>query len=247
MALISCPECSKQISDKAERCIRCGTPIRQQSISDRNINTSNPIVAEELQISSSQWFVIGAVVFSVIVLSIIYYNLDSITSTNRQDNSSDRQTEYAARNGQRTEEENTQKPQVENLPSKSELDKQPSLDDQRVLKIVSRTYQWYEDGSTATISFQHQDNPSEGTLVLTGSIHTLEYTYAGDRNAIDAVANPDRKCSFVYNYEIRGTNIHATFVKSDCGYDGKDNTLFYNESGNYITAYTSQGEMNFKP
>lgn len=80
MALISCPECGKQISDKAEKCIRCGTPIGQDTTTDWNVYASKPTVANELQISSSQWFVIGAVVFSVIVLSIIYYNLDHPTN-----------------------------------------------------------------------------------------------------------------------------------------------------------------------
>ena len=31
MALINCPECGKQISDKAERCIHCGCPIDNPS------------------------------------------------------------------------------------------------------------------------------------------------------------------------------------------------------------------------
>lgn len=31
MALIKCPECEKEISDKSEACIHCGFPIMQQS------------------------------------------------------------------------------------------------------------------------------------------------------------------------------------------------------------------------
>lgn len=30
MALISCPECGKEISDKAELCVGCGAPIQKQ-------------------------------------------------------------------------------------------------------------------------------------------------------------------------------------------------------------------------
>ena len=30
MALIKCPECNKEISDKAEKCIHCGYPLRTQ-------------------------------------------------------------------------------------------------------------------------------------------------------------------------------------------------------------------------
>lgn len=30
MALIKCPECGKEISDKSKSCIHCGYPIQQQ-------------------------------------------------------------------------------------------------------------------------------------------------------------------------------------------------------------------------
>lgn len=30
MALITCPECGKQISDKAPACIHCGYPLQEQ-------------------------------------------------------------------------------------------------------------------------------------------------------------------------------------------------------------------------
>lgn len=29
MALIKCPECTKEVSDKSEKCVHCGYPIRQ--------------------------------------------------------------------------------------------------------------------------------------------------------------------------------------------------------------------------
>ena len=43
MALIKCPECGKEISDKAEHCIHCGFPIGQQvkpAIETRAPNTN---------------------------------------------------------------------------------------------------------------------------------------------------------------------------------------------------------------
>ena len=39
MALINCPECGKQISDKAENCIHCGFPLQQQNKPDGNANS----------------------------------------------------------------------------------------------------------------------------------------------------------------------------------------------------------------
>lgn len=38
MAIIKCPECGKEISDKADRCISCGYPI-QQFLAERDINS----------------------------------------------------------------------------------------------------------------------------------------------------------------------------------------------------------------
>lgn len=46
MALIKCPECGKEISDKAEKCIHCGCPIKKQTIQGKAIfQTSNDSIA----------------------------------------------------------------------------------------------------------------------------------------------------------------------------------------------------------
>lgn len=37
MALIKCSECGKEISDKAEKCIHCGCPIKKQTIQGKAI------------------------------------------------------------------------------------------------------------------------------------------------------------------------------------------------------------------
>ena len=38
MALIKCPECNKEISDKSEKCIHCGFPLKQNINTKCNIN-----------------------------------------------------------------------------------------------------------------------------------------------------------------------------------------------------------------
>ena len=38
MALIKCPECGKEISDKSEKCIHCGFPLRNEPIIQECIN-----------------------------------------------------------------------------------------------------------------------------------------------------------------------------------------------------------------
>lgn len=38
MALIKCPECGKEISDKSDKCIHCGFPLRNEPIIQECIN-----------------------------------------------------------------------------------------------------------------------------------------------------------------------------------------------------------------
>ena len=42
MALITCPECRAQVSDKATMCIRCGYPIQKNSTIMINTTVKNP-------------------------------------------------------------------------------------------------------------------------------------------------------------------------------------------------------------
>lgn len=39
--LIKCPECNKEISDKADKCIHCGYPIRNMPYIQEDINNTN--------------------------------------------------------------------------------------------------------------------------------------------------------------------------------------------------------------
>jgi len=44
MSLISCTECGREVSDKAEKCVNCGYPIKTQpyieNINEKNIEVS---------------------------------------------------------------------------------------------------------------------------------------------------------------------------------------------------------------
>ena len=40
MALIKCPECGKEVSDKAQNCIHCGFPINETATINDNANNS---------------------------------------------------------------------------------------------------------------------------------------------------------------------------------------------------------------
>ncbi len=54
MALINCPECGKEISDKSEKCIHCGYPIRNIPYLHENINGKDYDVSFLLDDSMSQ-------------------------------------------------------------------------------------------------------------------------------------------------------------------------------------------------
>lgn len=46
MALMQCPECKKEISDKSETCIHCGFPIKKQVVQGKGIfQTSDERIA----------------------------------------------------------------------------------------------------------------------------------------------------------------------------------------------------------
>lgn len=38
MALINCPECGKEVSDKAEACIHCGAPLKEKPLEPVMVN-----------------------------------------------------------------------------------------------------------------------------------------------------------------------------------------------------------------
>lgn len=59
MALIDCPECGKQISDKAASCIHCGNPLTQPApIAQAQIDPDSVVTT---QATSKPWKVIQAI------------------------------------------------------------------------------------------------------------------------------------------------------------------------------------------
>lgn len=67
MALINCPECDKQISDKASACINCGHPIvKTTSQHGLNIGDEQPI-----ELTAKRLKLISFLSFGIFVLGII--------------------------------------------------------------------------------------------------------------------------------------------------------------------------------
>jgi len=238
MALTNCPNCGKQISDKAEKCVHCGISFHQQNSNNADNIIIKPQIEKKRSSSGVIPLLIGLSILVTALAVMIYYSgmLDEFFPNQKG-------------------ESQVKKPESEVKKVSSQVfetisnvqEEQPKVVDQTALKIVTNIYSWSEDENYAAISFQYEDDPRFGTMTLSGNIFALELIYEGDRNAIDAAVNPNGNCTFYYKYEIRGTYIHLTFNKSTCGYEATNKMLPYSESCNCITAYTGQGEMNFKP
>jgi len=177
----------------------------------------------------------------LIICCLIYWNKQKDSGILQNQANTSFQPEVSSNNQQAKQSQNGSKTQ------QIQTEKQSSPENILANKIVENIYTWYEEGSSASLTFRPDGNSSVGTMVLTGSIHTLEFRFEGDRNALDAITNPKQICSFTYAYNISGNYIHATFVNSSCNYQAKDRTFTFYESDNTICAYTSQGEMVFKP
>lgn len=83
MAIINCPECSKEISDSAKACPHCGFPvsnIKQRPIIDKNLDVKPK---EDLFEKNKKWIIIGIVLFLplIVFLMIIGGNKSNETTT----------------------------------------------------------------------------------------------------------------------------------------------------------------------
>lgn len=66
MALIKCPECGKEISDKAESCINCGYPLLKMIEDSINLkNEPFPDLPSDLNIGSGDWNWFGDAVLNL--------------------------------------------------------------------------------------------------------------------------------------------------------------------------------------
>ena len=53
MALIKCPECGRQVSDKARACPGCGCPVADETSEDEILNTKSTDAPDSTKIMSS--------------------------------------------------------------------------------------------------------------------------------------------------------------------------------------------------
>lgn len=79
MALINCPECGKQISDKAERCIGCGFPVGQGSPTNSKREINDFKQNNQKNPSSHRTYIFPVVVICIFLLFIswlVYTNFN---------------------------------------------------------------------------------------------------------------------------------------------------------------------------
>jgi uncharacterized membrane protein YvbJ len=79
MALIKCPDCGKEISDKTEKCLHCGCPINPVIITrertDLNTHTSTDVNSKIVVQSKEGCFLqtlnVGCVIVAIIIILIL--------------------------------------------------------------------------------------------------------------------------------------------------------------------------------
>jgi hypothetical protein len=83
MALIKCPDCGKEISDKTEKCLHCGCPINPAIIprerTDLNTHTSTDVNSKIVVQSKEGCFLqtlnVGCMIVAIIIILIIIAEL----------------------------------------------------------------------------------------------------------------------------------------------------------------------------
>lgn len=75
MALINCPECGREISDKSKACIHCGYPLRLESLEkgdNFNVESNQEVMNhDDNNVKSKKKMIIIGIIVSVIILSCI--------------------------------------------------------------------------------------------------------------------------------------------------------------------------------
>ena len=91
MALIKCPECGRDVSNKAEKCIHCGYPLHQAAAAPQNpgeADSKNRINLDDPGYNSSSpgqvvvqnnkanilWVILGTIAMIAIAVGIVMHN-----------------------------------------------------------------------------------------------------------------------------------------------------------------------------
>lgn len=79
MALIKCPECGRDVSDKADDCIHCGFPLKEQAIGHSNYGQNQQAMVQN---KPAKHFGVILSVIIVVAIIIFAFALQNSGSTN---------------------------------------------------------------------------------------------------------------------------------------------------------------------
>lgn len=68
MALINCPECNNEISDKAVSCPKCAFPINQQTSKPISKNDKGLTVADGVKTGCGMFIVLPLIIISLLII-----------------------------------------------------------------------------------------------------------------------------------------------------------------------------------
>lgn len=71
MALITCPECGNQVSDKADKCPNCAYPINSRNAISKENESTPPIIVKSKEGCFLQTMNVGCMIIGGIILLVI--------------------------------------------------------------------------------------------------------------------------------------------------------------------------------
>ena len=82
MALINCPECGRQISDKAVTCPGCGYVLHKEQVA---IERNTPVAVKQGKVLKSSVLLVGVALFILVTTAVIMYKYNKSTTVSVSD------------------------------------------------------------------------------------------------------------------------------------------------------------------
>lgn len=156
MALITCPECGAQISDKAECCPKCGIPMKEN---DENVSSCDN--NDNVQKKKMLVWIIGIIVMCVMALCIVY------ATTRSAEEIVSHETETEANN-------NIEKDIKETLDPDAKI--VAEISNSKVKKLY---YLDNNDGTNRLMSYNY--NTGTTKIISESGLWWMDWKLAGDR------------------------------------------------------------------